>query len=908
MHRSGTSVLTGALALCGVWAGDEAELTAANAENPKGFWERRDMRALCDRLLRAGGAEWWRPTGFDPADFDPAAVPEAALETARAALAEIRARLDAHAPWVVKEPRLCLLLPLLRPALSDPICLHIHRDPLEVARSLRARNGFGIAEGLALWEVYTRAALKASAGLPRIALLQEDFLADPALALADLAAQLAALGLEGLKAPDPAALAEFVSADLRRQRATPGEADAYLSPGQARLWAALRAGQPPEPDGFSRRRRGSSCATSTPAPRSARRCAPNRRARPGSKRRAPPTRRNSAAQSAALREALETAEQAARRRQEESAARERALRDEIAAAVAAGERDQARLAAELTKERDLSAELTAELTEERDLSAQLTAGLAGERNLSAQLTAEIAELRKIRQRLDQSLNATAQALNLARKDVKALRASTSWRITAPIRGVLDRVKGTRRTLSRGLRPSFGAGFGAAARRLGQRLKPAVKPVAIPLARRLRPVVNPLAKLLRRRGRVQDDRLIQASGLFDPAWYLAEYPDVAKAGVDPLDHFLKKGWREGRNPSAGFDTLDYLKSYPAVARARENPLLDYLRDGRRRGRTAREPVSQQGAAIRAQFDPAASAAWVAALRAHPAAARVRADPPLVTVIVPSRDRIKLLPRAIDSVLAQSYARWEMVVVDDGSTDGTAGTVRAAYADPRIRVVSTPGLGVSGARNAGLAEAAGDLVAYLDSDNAWLPEYLELMVAEFERSGASSVYAVLKVREEKTRAKTTEIWYRAIPFDYEELEFSNYIDLNIFMHRIEMYRRFGGFDTELRRVVDWDLILRYVRHDPVSFANFIGAEYDHSDRGDRLTVRELPAFKNIVRNKHWVDWEAEARRLTAQDRGQDHGHDRGHDRGIGARPRSRLGHPLYPRPAGGGRGAAPLALHP
>ena len=710
MHRSGTSVLTGALALCGVWAGDEAELTAANAENPKGFWERRDMRALCDRLLRAGGAEWWRPTGFDPADFDPAAVPEAALETARAALAEIRARLDAHAPWVVKEPRLCLLLPLLRPALSDPICLHIHRDPLEVARSLRARNGFGIAEGLALWEVYTRAALKASAGLPRIALLQEDFLADPALALADLAAQLAALGLEGLKAPDPAALAEFVSADLRRQRATPGEADAYLSPGQARLWAALRAGQPPEP------------ADLAPAARQLLRDLDARaalgealRAEQAGKARLEAARAadqaESAAQSAALREALETAEQAARRRQEESAARERALRDEIAAAVAAGERDQARLAAELTKERDLSAELTAELTgerdlsakltaeltEERDLSAQLTAGLAGERNLSAQLTAEIAELRKIRQRLDQSLNATAQALNLARKDVKALRASTSWRITAPIRGVLDRVKGTRRTLSRGLRPSFGAGFGAAARRLGQRLKPVVKPVAIPLARRLRPVVNPLAKLLRRRGRVQDDRLIQASGLFDPAWYLAEYPDVAKAGVDPLDHFLKKGWREGRNPSAGFDTLDYLKSYPAVARARENPLLDYLRDGRRRGRTAREPVSQQGAAIRALFDPAASAAWVAALRAHPAAARVRADPPLVTVIVPSRDRIKLLPRAIDSVLAQSYARWEMVVVDDGSTDGTAGTVRAAYADPQ-----DPGGEHPGARGVGRAQ--------------------------------------------------------------------------------------------------------------------------------------------------------------------------------------------------------------
>ena len=66
MHRSGTSALTGALGLCGAWVGEEPELTGANIENPRGFWERRDARQVCDRLLQTAGAEWWKVTNFDP--------------------------------------------------------------------------------------------------------------------------------------------------------------------------------------------------------------------------------------------------------------------------------------------------------------------------------------------------------------------------------------------------------------------------------------------------------------------------------------------------------------------------------------------------------------------------------------------------------------------------------------------------------------------------------------------------------------------------------------------------------------------------------------------------------------------------------------------------------------------------
>ena len=79
-------------------------------------------------------------------------------------------------------------------------------------------------------------------------------------------------------------------------------------------------------------------------------------------------------------------------------------------------------------------------------------------------------------------------------------------------------------------------------------------------------------------------LLKGSGLFDEAWYLAEYGDVAQAGMDPVKHYLRYGAAEGRNPSPEFDTLFYLKANPDVADAQMNPLVHFIRFGQGEGRT------------------------------------------------------------------------------------------------------------------------------------------------------------------------------------------------------------------------------------------------------------------------------------------------------------------------------------
>jgi len=112
------------------------------------------------------------------------------------------------------------------------------------------------------------------------------------------------------------------------------------------------------------------------------------------------------------------------------------------------------------------------------------------------------------------------------------------------------------------------------------------------------------------------------------------------------------------------------------------------------------------------------------------------PPLFSVILPTHNRATLLPRAIDSVLNQELQDFELIVVDDGSTDGTAGVI-ARLPDDRLAFVRQDHSGVSAARNAGVALAIGRYVTFLDSDDQAHPDWLSRLGDAVERSGAPLV---------------------------------------------------------------------------------------------------------------------------------------------------------------------------
>lgn len=211
MHRSGTSAVARVLNLMGCYFGAEHEGTRANDENPKGFWERQDVRRLNDAVLRNAGCDWDRVSGFSA---------EGLLDEApvyRRAIGDIVLDMDAHRPWFIKEPRLCLLFPLWRPVLETPVCIHVHRNPMEVARSLQVRHGMGLDAGLALWEAYNIHALNASAGLPRLVVSYSALMRDPGREVARLREALPGHGY-ALRLPVAAELRAFLDEGLRHQR------------------------------------------------------------------------------------------------------------------------------------------------------------------------------------------------------------------------------------------------------------------------------------------------------------------------------------------------------------------------------------------------------------------------------------------------------------------------------------------------------------------------------------------------------------------------------------------------------------------------------------------------------------------------------------------------------------------
>ncbi len=180
------------------------------------------------------------------------------------------------------------------------------------------------------------------------------------------------------------------------------------------------------------------------------------------------------------------------------------------------------------------------------------------------------------------------------------------------------------------------------------------------------------------------------------------------------------------------------------------------------------------------------------------------PPLISVIMPCWNRASLVGEAIGSVLAQSWHHWELIVVDDGSTDGSEAFVTGFASDPRIRCIHQPHAGVSAARNRGLAAARGEIIAYLDSDDVWFPEYLAALAHAFaaEPDLATAYGAV--AYQARTPGKY-QVQFR--DFDRSALLVANFISMIAFAHRRHLVERYGGFDTGLPRLVDWDLILRY-----------------------------------------------------------------------------------------------------
>jgi hypothetical protein len=241
MHRSGTSCTSELLMAMGAYFGPCPSGASGTGENPHGLFERQDLRRICDFVLHRMGAEWWASSQASPGRM-PAAARTAVEDMLRPMLAE----LNAHEPWFVKEPRLCLLLPVLRAQLGDIVAVRVWRHPLEVAESLRARDAIPIEFGVALWEHYVRASF--AVDVPGVLVGYDRLVDDPLGTTCKLIDDLAALGISGLGMPDAKRLAQVIDPTLRRSRPAGVPASGGLTAAQRRLLAAFESGDPAHPE------------------------------------------------------------------------------------------------------------------------------------------------------------------------------------------------------------------------------------------------------------------------------------------------------------------------------------------------------------------------------------------------------------------------------------------------------------------------------------------------------------------------------------------------------------------------------------------------------------------------------------------------------------------------------------
>lgn len=256
--------------------------------------------------------------------------------------------------------------------------------------------------------------------------------------------------------------------------------------------------------------------------------------------------------------------------------------------------------------------------------------------------------------------------------------------------------------------------------------------------------------------------------------------------------------------------------------------------------------------------------------------------IVSIIIPTYNRTYCIEHAVDSVLAQTYTSLDVIVVDDGSTDGTAELLACRYAnEPRLRCIRQENRGVSAARNAGLRAARGAYISFLDSDDAWkpwkvefqlaclrlLPEagmvwtdmeavdanehvisasYLSTMYSAYERYTLNDLFPDTKLLPDACRGldpatKNATLYFGDI---FSQMMLGNLVHTSTVLMRRERFDQVGGFDeTLLHSGEDYDFHLRTCLVGPVAFVDVSSIQY-RVGYADQLTQ---PAYQiHMARN--------------------------------------------------------------
>jgi len=215
-------------------------------------------------------------------------------------------------------------------------------------------------------------------------------------------------------------------------------------------------------------------------------------------------------------------------------------------------------------------------------------------------------------------------------------------------------------------------------------------------------------------------------------------------------------------------------------------------------------------------------------------------------MPTYNRKDCIKNAIDSLLVQTYKNFELIVVDDGSTDGTEEYLEEIYKKEikreKIKFIKlSENKGAAFARNEGLKYAQYDWIGYLDTDNQMLDVFLEAFADSIKKNPTYEIfYAQIK------HTQSHSIIGRE--FDFNGLVIENFIDLGVFVHSVKIYNELGGFDINLNRLIDWDLIIRYTEKYSPKFIEKVLLNYCEGSEFERISNKNHldENYKEVIIN--------------------------------------------------------------
>lgn len=191
-------------------------------------------------------------------------------------------------------------------------------------------------------------------------------------------------------------------------------------------------------------------------------------------------------------------------------------------------------------------------------------------------------------------------------------------------------------------------------------------------------------------------------------------------------------------------------------------------------------------------------------------------PLVSVILPTFNRELLVKDAIASVLNQTYQNLELLVVDDGSTDGTESMI-SKIQDPRLVYIRQKNSGRSAARNLAISRARGELIAFIDSDDMFYPNKIELQVSHFLKNPeCNMIYTSAKCVDQNGKTLKSEFKAKDSGNIYSKISFLKPVTVALptVMLRKDVFNQIGTFDTKMDRFEDIDLWRRVAKKNSVS----------------------------------------------------------------------------------------------